>query len=141
MHFDPAALPRSANSSRRLTCAFLLALTVPLGLAWRFAPLHLPPFAFKYGGSALWAIGVYWLLAILAPGKRPLFVALAAMIVSVSVESFKLFRNPTVDRFRDTLAGKILIGRYFTFGAILAYLLAITCIALLDNRLRFGRPD
>ena len=142
MHSQQPALASSQDintASRRLTCAALLATTIPLGLAWRFAPLHLPPFAYKYGGSALWAMGVYWLLALLLPLKRPVFLAIAAAAVSISVEAFKLFRKPAVDRFRETLAGKILIGRYFTFGAIVAYLLAIGLVALLDARFRFGR--
>lgn len=134
---------RSAYSDpahRRLTCALLLAITVPVGLVWRFAPLHLPPFAFKYGGSVLWAAGVYWLIAVLLPERQPPFLAASAAAVSISVELFKLVRHPEIDRFRSTLPGKILIGRYFTFGALVAYLLAITMASSLDSRFRFGRP-
>lgn len=140
---QPTALTSSpdlygSTARRRLICLLLLAITIPAGLAWRFAPLHLPQFAFKYGGSMLWAMGVYWLIAILLPRKRPLFVAACAALVSVAIELFKLVRDPALDQFRRTLAGKVLIGRYFTFGAIAAYLLAIVLVALADARLRPG---
>jgi hypothetical protein len=113
-------------------------ITVPLGLAWRLAPLHLPPFAFKYGGSALWAIAVYWTLAFFLPRHRPAALALFAALTALAVELFKLVRLDTVDRFRSTLAGKLLLGRYFTLGAIAAYWLAIALVASLDARFRPG---
>lgn len=110
----------SANNlgSRRRACLVLLACTLPLGLAWRLAPLHLPPFAFKYGGSALWAVAVYWVVALLLPGRSMGRLAVTAALVALTVELAKLIYWPPLDRFRETLAGKLLLGRYFTFGAI-----------------------
>jgi hypothetical protein len=128
----------SANR-RRLACAALLALTIPVGLVWRLAPLGLPQFAFKYGGSALWAVAVYWVIAGLLPRWQPPALAVLAAVVAAAVEFFKLVRAPAVDVFRETLAGKLLIGRYFTFGAIVAYWLAIAAVTALDLSLRPGR--
>ncbi len=124
---------------RRLACLLLLSVTVPIGMAWRLAPLHLPPFAFKYGGSALWAVAVYWTVAIFLPRTSPVRLAFAAATVAVTVEIFKLVRSPGLDHFRETLAGKLLLGRYFTFGALAAYGLAITFVALLDAHFSPGR--
>ena len=124
---------------RRLACLVLLCFTLPVGMAWRLAPLHLPQFAFKYGGSALWAVAVYWTAALRVPRFRPARLALIAAAVAVSVELFKLVRSPGLDRFRDTLAGKLLLGRYFTFGAIAAYWFAIAFVALLDAHFSPGR--
>ena len=125
-------------SRRRLVCLGLLTTIVPTGLAWRFAPLHLPPFAYKYGGSALWALAVYWLVAAYRPLWPSAAVAGTAATLSVAVECFKLVRAPALDQFRATLAGKILLGRHFTFGAMAAYLLAISGVFWLDQRYR---PD
>jgi Protein of unknown function (DUF2809) len=123
---------------RRFVCFALLLISIPIGIAWRMAPLHLPPFAFKYGGSALWAIAVYWTLAIVLPRWQPRALAPIAAIVALAVEVFKLARIPAVDAFRETLAGKLLIGRYFTVGAIIAYWLAIAAVALLDAHFQPG---
>lgn len=127
--------------ARRRTCAVLLIVTMASGLVWRLAPLHLPAFAFKYGGSALWAMAVYWVVAILLPRKPIALLALIAGVIAVGVECFKQVRSPSLDHFRETLAGKLLLGRYFTWGAMVAYLMAIVAIAWVDARLRSGtRP-
>ena len=131
-------MPLNAASSparRRLACALALAITVPVGIGWRLAPLGLPQFALKYGGSALWAMAVYWSVALLLPRTPPRVLAPFAAVVAISVELFKLVRAPGIDRFRSTLAGKLLLGRYFTFGAIAAYLLAIAAVVTLDARI------
>ncbi len=133
--------PSRSGFRRRLVCLALLAITIPAGLAWRFGPLHLPPFAYKYGGSMLWAMGVYWLIAAILPNSKPSLVSVVAAVVAVAVELFKLVRIASVDRFRDTFAGKVLIGRYFTLGAIVAYLLAIAITMWLDLRFQPGRQS
>lgn len=122
-------------NARRRTCALLLLVTLPLGLVWRLAPLHLSQFAFKYGGSALWAAAVYWLLGLLRPIWRPPTLAGAAVVVSTAVEFLKRLYWPPLDHFRETMAGKLLLGRYFTYGAIVAYWLAIALAAYFDNLL------
>ena len=50
-----------------MTYAVLMLMTVVAGLVWRMAPLGLSPFWFKYGGSALWAMALYWLIAACLP--------------------------------------------------------------------------
>ena len=124
--------------TRRLACLVLLTVTLPVGIAWRMAPLHLPSFAFKYGGSALWAVAVYWVAAFLLPHWRARRLAITSALVALGVEIGKLIFWPPLDRFRETLAGKLLLGRYFTLGAVVAYWLAILFVALLDARFRPG---
>jgi hypothetical protein len=121
--------------SRRTQSLFLAAITIPCGLLWRFAPLHLPPFLYKYGGSAFYAIELYWLYAAALLHARTFTLAVAAIVTSAAVEFFKLFRNPAVDSFRLTLPGKLLLGRFFSIGALIAYTVAIAAVALLDHAL------
>ena len=125
---------RHGARHRRTVCAVCLATTLPLGLAWRLAPLGLPPFAFKYGGSALWAVAVYWVWAFLLPRTRATRLAELAALTALVVELCKLIDWRPLGRFRETLAGKLLLGRYFTVGAIVAYWLAIGIVALIDCR-------
>ncbi len=126
------------TSRRRSTYALLLLVTIPMGLAWRMAPLGLSPFWFKYGGSALWAMALYWLLAICLPRCRVLKLACIAAIVAAVVEFSRLWHVPAVDAFRLTLAGRILLGRYFSLKNIVAYWLAIALAMLLDQWLVRG---
>ena len=49
------------------------------GLVWRLAPLHLPPFAYKYGGSVLYAAMLYWLVVAAFPRARVPAIAATAL--------------------------------------------------------------
>jgi hypothetical protein len=118
---------------RRLTAAVIALALIPVGIAWRLAPLHLPPFLYKYGGSVLWAAMVYWLVAAILPRFSPFKVAALAAIVAVLVEYSRLIHTPALDAFRVTLAGKLVLGRFFSLKDILAYLLAILVCATVDR--------
>jgi uncharacterized protein DUF2809 len=114
----------------------LVVLTIAAGLTLRMAPLGMPLFVVKYGGSTMWALMIYWLLTTLLPAMRITTAALAAGVIAIAVEFFKLYRSPGVDAFRATLAGTLLLGRYFSFKDIVAYSIAIVAGALADSRMR-----
>lgn len=127
---------RKATPPRTVICLCVLAVVIPFGLAVRFAPLHLPWFWSKYLGSALWAMAVYWLIAALLPKLRPAALAFMASMVAIAVEFSRLFPEPHLDAFRLTLVGRLLLGRYFAWANIAAYLIAIVLTASADVLLR-----
>ena len=45
--------------NRRVICCFIVLLAIPTGIVWRSLPL--PFFAWKYGGSALWTVALYFI--------------------------------------------------------------------------------
>ena len=124
-------LPRHIH--RSTICALLLITTIPIGLAVRFAPLHLPWFLYKYLGSTLWAAALYWFLATLLPKLRPPALATLAITIATALELTRLIPIAPIDAFRLTLPGQILLGRYFSLKNIAAYLLAILIAATLDH--------
>lgn len=126
----------SLRFRRRQVCLLLLVLVVPLGIAWRYLPLGLPVFAWKFGGSALWAVAVYWLLAALLTDWPSGRLAVLAAVVALAVELLKRVYWAPLDSFRETLAGKLLLGRYFTWGAIAAYWAGIGVTGALDALVR-----
>jgi hypothetical protein len=105
------------------------------GLLWRFVFTGLPPFLYKYGGSALWAAMIYWLAAFVFPRTRILKLAILCGILATAAEFFKLVHSPALNAFRLTFLGKVLIGRFFYWTGIAAYWLAIGVAALTDRRL------
>jgi hypothetical protein len=112
------------------------------GLIWRLAPLHLPFFFFKYGGSMLWAVALYWLIAAIFPRLAPRELALLAALAACAVEFSRLVHTPAFDAFRETLAGKLLLGRFFSLKNIAAYWLAIAFTAWLDDVFQISlKPD
>ena len=114
----------------------LIAITIALGLSLRLAPLGLPPFIVKYGGSTMWAVMIYWLVTTLLPAAGITASAIVAACIATAIEFFKLYRSPAVDVFRATLAGMLLLGRYFTAKDIAAYWLAIAVGGVVDSQLR-----
>lgn len=122
------------DSRRRVLCLLLLIITIPIGLAVRFLPLHLPWFLYKYLGSFLWAVALYWFLATLAPRLRPLTIAALAITIATTLELTRLIPIAPIDAFRLTLPGRILLGRYFSLKNILAYTIAIALTGAFDYR-------
>ena len=120
--------------NRRGTCGAIALLLIPVGVAWRMAPLGLPPFLYKYGGSVLWAAMVYWIIAAIFPRLKPVRLAILAGGAAAIVEFSRLYHQPALDVFRTTLAGKLLLGRFFSMRDIAAYWLAIAVTAWLDIR-------
>jgi hypothetical protein len=118
---------------RFITSLILLLITIPIGLAVRLLPLHLPWFLYKYLGSTLWAIALYWFLAAILPKLRPTALATFAILIATLVELSRLVPIAPLDAFRLTFAGKILLGRYFSIKNIIAYTLAIALTAALDH--------
>jgi hypothetical protein len=130
--------PLAKQMRRSLTTLILLLLTIPIGLAVRLLPLHFPWFLYKYLGSALWAIALYWLLATLLPKLHPRAIATLAILIATLLEFSRLIPIAHIDAFRLTFAGQILLGRYFSLKNIAAYLLAIAITATLDRFFLLG---
>jgi hypothetical protein len=127
----------SGLGARPIVRACLCLSVIVLGLTLRkfgFG-LGLPAFVVKYGGSILWAMMVFFLVALVG-SKLPRWriVAIAALIATC-VELFRLVHTPWLDDFRLTLAGALLLGRIFSLWDVLAYGVGIILGMLLD---RFG---
>jgi hypothetical protein len=127
--------------NRRPLALSLTLTSAILGIAWRTLPLHLPWLAYKYGGSALWAIALYWLTAAILPSVKPLHLALIAATLAALLELSRLVHLPALDAFRLTLAGKLLLGRIFSLKNIAAYWSAILTTSLPDHYLSQRHPN
>jgi carbon starvation protein CstA len=114
----------------------LMAVTIAAGLMIRFAPLGLPSFIVKYGGSTMWALMAYWIVSTFLPSWRLLTVALLTGTLTTAVEFVKLYHSPILDTFRLTLPGIVLLGRFFSVWDIVAYWFAISVGALVDRGFR-----
>jgi len=72
---------------------------------------------------------VYCLVALVRPQWRVLLVMFAASCIAVSVEFSQLWHTPWLDDFRQTRLGVLLIGRFFAWADIAAYLAGIAIAA------------
>lgn len=119
---------------RRIICLAIMLVLIPLGLLCRFVPIGLPQFTVKYGGSFLWAATVYWLIAFFFARSSAAVLGLIALFATTTVEFLKLIHTPALESFRNTFAGKVLLGRYFSCTDIAFYWLAILCAVWFDHR-------
>ena len=104
-----------------------------MGLAVRYLPLHLPWFLYKYLGSVLWAAALYWFLTAILLRLRPRIIATLAILIATLLELTRLIPIAPIDAFRQTLAGQILLGRFFSLKNIAAYILGIALAATIDH--------
>ncbi len=99
----------------------LAALAIFAGLVWRLGPA-----ASARVRVQVWRLGALRGDALLAARRRASARPDAAcgrcraVLLAFAVECFKLVHRPALDAFRITLAGKLLLGRVFTLGALVA---------------------
>ncbi len=126
-----------ARTQLRMKRLAIAAMVIVAGLVLRLTGYEagLPYPLVKYGGSGLWGMMVFWLLAALLPNQSVRRIAVIAGVVAVAVELIRLYHTPWLDAFRLTLAGALLLGRIFSIYNILAYLAGIAAAALTDQRL------
>jgi hypothetical protein len=128
--------------SRRSALALAVIFIIAIGLTTRLPGIGWSPILAKYLGSLLWGVMVFCLVAWLRPGWRPTSVALVASCVAVLVEFSQLWHPSWLDNFRATRLGVLLLGRFFAWADIAAYLIGIVVAAGIDRfRLKAARPD
>jgi hypothetical protein len=107
--------------AKRLTWLAAAAATIVAGLVWRWPALGLPPFAAKYGGSALWGTMVFFLVAALRPSARVRNLAFTAAAIAAAVEFSQAIHVDWLDAFRSHTVGHLLLGTSFSWWDIVAY--------------------
>lgn len=98
--------------------------------------IGLPYFLVKYGGSLLWGAMVFWLVGALLARQALIVITICAIVITVLTEFSRLYHTPSLDAFRLTLAGALILGRIFSWANILAYLLGIVAVAAIERRLQ-----
>jgi hypothetical protein len=122
---------------RPLGVSVLLVLaTIAAGLVVRFGRLGLPLLVVKYGGSALWALMIYWIVSTVLRSWRLRGVGALAGAIATGVEFLKLYHSPGLDAFRLTLPGMLLLGRFFSVWDIVAYWVGIGVGVAVDGGIR-----
>jgi hypothetical protein len=116
----------------RLVYAVLGGLVIVSGLAVRSPALDLPPFFAKYGGDALWAVLVFLGFGWLFQSWRTWKVTILAIVFSCTIEFTQLYHEPWIDRIRETLFGRLVLGSDFAWFDMAAYLAGIMPAALAE---------
>ena len=128
-----------SGSRRAAVHAVLLLATIALGLASRRWGAALPGFVAAYAGDTLWAMAVYWTLALVAPRIAGVQRAFLALAISFGVEVSQLFHPAWLDALRRTRVGGWLLGFGFLWSDLACYSAGVALAATID-RLARGAP-
>ena len=117
----------------RIKYAVLTALLIGAGLLTRGSLPGLPAAIAKYSGSVIWGGMIYAAMACLMPKQSIVRTAVAAALVTTGVELSQLWHTGTLDAFRRTTLGVLLIGRFFSWWDVVSYLIGIAVVATFDK--------
>ncbi len=103
-----------------------IAVTIAAGLLSRSsAAEYLPEFVGTYAGDTLWALAIFLTLGLFFPKARTVQLAIAAALISYSVELSQLYQAPWINAIRDTVPGALLLGFGFQWSDLICYSLGV----------------
>lgn len=118
--------PLSPTPRSRPLYLLWMALAVGSGLLLRSRFVHLPKAIEKYGGDAIWALMVFFGLALIFHRASTLRVGLLALGFAWGVEFLQLYHAPWIDRIREMRIGHLVLGSTFNAPDLLAYAAGIS---------------
>ncbi len=120
----------------RIVYGLLVIGTLLLGLGSRhfFGEV---PFIKNYVGDVLWALMIYFGVALLFNKWPASVVAFATVAFSFSIEISQLYHAPWIDGVRATRLGGLILGFSFLWSDLLCYCLGVLIGVLAD---RFSVP-
>lgn len=118
---------------RRIRLLICLAVTIVLGLASRMEEIGLPQFLTTNAGDALWTMAVYWSLAGIWPRASRWRIAWSAGLISLGVEISQLIDVRWLNEIRQTLPGRLLLGRGFDSADLVRYAIGAVLASWIDG--------
>lgn len=113
----------------------VLALaTAGVGLATRRVPDIFPRLVATYGGDALWATLVYWLVAWIRPAARSVVLAVLAASIALVVELSQLLTAPWLVALRANPFGALVLGQGFVWSDLACYAAGVALAWRMDVR-------
>jgi hypothetical protein len=64
-----------------------------------------------------------------------MWISLVSLLLWALVESSRLIDQQQLNAFRRTLAGDLILGRFFSFNGIAAYWITIAALFFIDRKL------
>jgi len=109
----------------RSAFATLALSTICIGLVVHWFGTALPPTMRDVIGDALWAMMVFWLIGAVVPEKPVVVRCALALAICWLVEFSQLYHAQSLDAFRATTIGHLVLGSDFGLRDLAAYALGV----------------
>jgi hypothetical protein len=127
-------------TGRRATYVLLAVGTIAVGLLVHRSGIGLPPAPRDILGDVLWAMMIYWWIAVLAPALATRFRAAVALGICFAVEASQLLHTPALDAVRNNSIGHLFLGSGFDPRDFAAYSAGVVAAVILERLLVPFRP-
>ena len=106
------------------------------GLVTHFLKRHLPSFIGENLPDTLWALWVFLMIAFVWPRAGTWRATLHALAFAYLTEFSQLYHTPSLDRFRATTIGHLILGDTFQWSDLVCYTVGIAGGVAIDVWLR-----
>lgn len=107
------------------TYFFLVTTVMILGLSTRLFSAYFPNWINLYLGDALWALMIFFLLALLFRARETRWITAGALLFAFSIEISQLYHSPWIDALRKTRMGGLVLGYGFLWSDLASYTVGI----------------
>jgi len=84
-------------------------------------------------GDVLYAVMIYFLIRIVFPYQKVLYIIITALLVCYSIEFLQLYQGNWMVELRKTLFGRYVLGQGFLWSDILAYTFGIATVSCVER--------
>ena len=122
-------------SVKRNRFCYLMFVVITLfsGMASRQYSTILPQWVYLYFGDALWALMVFLMAGFIFRRKSTLWIALAALFFSYSIEISQLYHEPWIDALRANRLGGLIFGFNFLWSDLICYTMGVGFGVFMEN--------
>jgi len=124
-------MEKNTHERNRVIYILLVPLLVVCGLLSR-SSFPLPEIFRVYGGDTLWAMLVYYLIAIFLKNRKPHIIGLLSLSFSYFIELSQLYHAPWLDMIRNTTFGALVLGFGFLWSDLVCYTVGVGAALVSD---------
>lgn len=116
----------------RLLSFLLLLSGAFIGVLSRKFSMYLPSFLALYAGDTCWAFSAYFLIKILFPEMKTLFLGIYTYSFSLFIEITQFIHFPLLEKIRSTFLGGLALGFGFHLSDLICYFAGVVLGVICD---------
>ena len=120
-------------TSKRRHYIILLGITVALGLLSRSSVVPEESPIRLYAGDALWALSLFWAIAVIFDRTTTSRLVVSALIISFLIETSQFYHEEWIEQLRSYRLGALFLGFQFRWLDLVCYTVGIWLGATINH--------